>query len=127
MPAHVHAQPNPATFMSTAGTPDHYFDYHSDLWVEWKVFGSPTKLPPTVDATKLLSGPQTRWLNRRWSNGRNAVVIAGIKIRARAYGLVLADPVDWSRPISREEYEPMLRPSADLAAYITDRVTKRNP
>ena len=123
MPAWVHHQPNPATFMGTAGTPDHYFDFEKDLWVEWKIFSTDDHLPAFIHPEKLLSPAQTRWLNRRWVAGRNAVVIAGVKIRARAHGVVFASPEEWSNPLPREHYEPLLLPSADLAAYITKRVT----
>lgn len=125
VPAWVHRQPNPATFMGMSGTPDHYFDFHSDLWVEWKIFSTDDHLPAFINPTKLLSPAQTRWLNRRWDAGRNAVVVAGVKLRARAHGVVLASPDEWSTPLPREKYEPLLAPSADLAKYITERVSRR--
>ncbi len=124
IPKHVHAQPNPATFMGCAGTPDHYFDYQRDLWVEWKVLRVDDKLPKAIPEESLPSPPQRLWLARRYEAGGNAVVIVGVKLRARAWGVVLESPEQWSRRLNLSEYQPLLRPSAELAAYIVSRVTK---
>lgn len=123
IPKDIHNQPNPATFMGHSGTPDHYFDNHTDLWVEWKVLRRDNHFPAVVPEDSMPSPVQLRWLNRRYAAGGNACVIVGIKVRARAYGFVLETPEQWARPPLREWYEPRLRPSADLAAYIVQRIT----
>lgn len=124
MPSWVHDQPNPATFMGASGTPDHYFDYHTDLWVEWKVLRRDDHLPARIPKESLPTEVQQRWLRRRFEAGGNAVVIVGIKLRARAYGVVLDTPDVWERGLEKEAYEPLIVPSAELAAYITQRVTR---
>ncbi len=123
LPSWVHDQPMPATFMGASGTPDHYFDYHTDLWVEWKVMRQDNHMPARIPKESLPTEIQQRWLRRRFAAGGNVVVIVGIKLRARAYGFVLDRPEMWEGGLDRAAYEPLIVPSAELAAYITTRIT----
>lgn len=127
LPGFVHRQPMLAGMMGTAGTPDTYLDHERDLWVEWKVFpgeyASIDAMPKVVPKKSMPTGLQQDWLNRRFKAGGNACVIIGAKIRGRAQGFVLASPPEWSETPRFEHYSKLLRPSADLAQYILERVS----
>jgi len=119
----VHRQPMVATFMGCAGTPDTYFDFASDLWVEWKCLDRDDHLPSTIPETKMPNPRQRAWLTRRFNAGGNACCIVGLKLRGRAFGFVLETPAEWSSPPSLAWYQPRLRTAAELAAYILKRVS----
>lgn len=123
VPAHVHAQPMPAGALGAfPGTPDHYFDWKRDLWVEWKALNREDHLPASIPNDALPTEKQRAWLNRRFAAGGNAVVIVGVKLRSRMYGFVLESPSEWGSPGPlRAWYEPRLRSAAELAAYILER------
>lgn len=123
LPRHIHRQPMLAGMMGTAGTPDTYFDYITDLWCEWKVLPADDKLPAVVPAKSLPTVAQRDWLDRRWNAGRNAIVIVGVKLRGRAHGFVLDSPPAWSTAPLRDHYEQNLCSAADLAKYIEERVS----
>lgn len=124
VPVHVHRQPMLASMMGTAGTPDTYLDYLSDLWVEWKVLSRDDHLPANIPASALPTALQKLWLNRRYAAGGNAIVIVGCKLRGRAHGFVLQTPEEWSGIIPLpEHYTKLLRTAAELAAYITTRIS----
>lgn len=123
LPVEVHRQPMPASMLGTGGTPDTYYDFKRDLWVEYKVFRREDHLPKIIPAESMPTELQELWLTRRFNAGGNACVIVGVKIRGRAQGFVLEAPADWSRPLPREWYEPRLLPAANLAAYIHRRVS----
>lgn len=107
-----------------AGTPDTYLDYVSDLWVEWKMLPREDHLPEVVPTKSLPTDIQQQWLNRRFKNGGNAVVVVGVKIGGRAHGFVLDTPSSWCGRPTRAEYEPLLRTSADLCAYLVNRISQ---
>lgn len=123
VPKKVHAQPWPAGAPGAfPGTPDHYFDWKRDLWVEWKVLNREDHLPASIPESALPTEKQNSWLTRRYENGGNAVVIVGIKLRSRMHGFVLETPSEWGLPGPlRAWYEPRLRSAAELAAYIVER------
>jgi len=56
----------------TAGIPDSWYSGRNDLWVEWKF----AKTMPKSVLPKL-SALQKKWLNNRYSQGRNVAVIVG--------------------------------------------------
>lgn len=112
-----------AGMMGTAGTPDTYLDYKRDLWVEWKVISEDDRVPKQLHAKHLPTPAQALWLNRRWQVGGNAVVLVGIKLRGRAYGLVLATPQDWDGPALLTDPRLTMRSASELAAYLLERVS----
>lgn len=112
-----------AGMMGTSGTPDSYYDFNLDLWVEWKVLSTEDRLPNVIPQGKMPTELQRLWLDRRWRAGRNAVCIIGVKLRNRAFGIVLETPEEWREPPQREWFEPRLRSAKQLAEYITTRVT----
>lgn len=109
--------------MGCGGTPDTYYDFKRDLWVEYKVLRRDDHLPKIVPADSMPTELQKLWLDRRFKAGANACVIVGIKIRGRAHGFVLEAPDEWACPPHRTWYEPRLLPAANLAAYIHRRVS----
>jgi hypothetical protein len=120
---HIHRQPMLAGALGTAGTPDTYVDYNRDLWVEWKCLRREDYLPSVIPKEGMPTDLQKLWLNRRYAAGKNAIVIVGIKLRGRAYGFVLDSPESWSSSPRKDQYESLLCPASELAAYITRRVT----
>lgn len=112
-----------AGMMGTAGTPDSYYDFNRDLWVEWKMLKGEDRLPAVIPQDKMPTELQRLWLERRWNAGRNAVCIIGVKLRNRAYGFILESPEQWREPPSREWFEPRLRNAKQLAEYIIERVS----
>lgn len=124
MPAHIHWQPIPQTYMSAAGTPDTYVDYRSDLWVEWKFLPGEDRLPATITERHLPTPKQREWLNRRYLAGRNALVVVGIKLKNRAHGILLDAPEQWSQPIERAVYEPKIIPASQIAQFIAGLVSR---
>lgn len=119
----VHRQPILAGAYGTAGTPDTYLDYKTDLWVEWKVVAGEDYFPLTLKGKMLPTALQCAWLNRRYARGGNALCIVGFKLRGKAHGVILDTPKLWTGPVSRETYEPMLRSAVDLADYLKERVS----
>lgn len=123
MPVHVHSQPMPAGMTGALpGTPDHYFDWKRDLWVEWKALRRDDHLPTRLPADALPTEKQRLWLDRRYSAGKNALVIVGVKLNGRARGFVLENPSEWSMQPDRGWYEPRLRTPAELVEYLLDRL-----
>lgn len=122
LPKAVHCQPMIAGMTGVSGTPDTYIDYKRDLWVEWKVLPNEDRLPELIPARSLPTELQHEWLHRRYTAGKNALVIVGVKLRSRAWGFVLDSPSMWSR-LPRDRYEPLLRPAPELAAYLLEKVS----
>ncbi len=98
-----------------------------DLWVEYKSvakdFGESKNLPSILPANCLPTELQQLWLNRRFCNSGNVLVIVGIKIKSRAHGIILNDPTEWSVRQPREVYAPRLESAADIAAKLIQRLT----
>ncbi len=100
LPRTLHQQPNTGGYSST---PDRYYDGpKSDLWVEWKLL---ERLPrdgivrvlPIARVKKQpnghLSVGQYTWINRRYRNGGNAMVMVAMPDRKSI--LAFHSPVDW--------------------------------
>lgn len=123
LPKVVHRQPIPADAYGQGGTPDSYLDFQRDLWVEWKMVGGEDRLPAFLKDKMLPTALQQRWLNRRYTVGKNALVVVGFKLRGRAHGVLLTTPEEWCNPVPRETYEPRLQPAKAIAAYLLERVS----
>ncbi len=99
------------------GTPDNYYDGpKSDLWVEYKF--EPT-FPKTLDlinpkSKTRLSSLQQRWIQRRWNNGKNAIVIFGCFDGV----LILTHPKGWQEKYTKEETMPALITRKETALWI---------
>ena len=122
LPAAIHRQPMLAGEYGVAGTPDSYYDGIRDLWCEYKVIRSDDYLPSLVPTDSMPTAIQLKWLNRRYANGNNAIVMVGVKRDNRAWGFVLASPDEWTVRSARAWYEPRLMLARDLAMYIQTRV-----
>jgi hypothetical protein len=123
VPACVHRQPMPAGASGAfPGTPDSYFDYERDLWVEWKVYPEGV-LSVNTPLKALPTDKQRMWLDRRYKAGGNACVILGFKVGSRMHGVVLETPSLWHAPAAREWVRAHSLPAADLGAYIFKRVS----
>lgn len=73
------------------GTPDVWYSgTKSDLWVEYKFINKEIKHSFTAD----LSALQTRWLRKRFDEGRTVAVIVGYK----GGGFIFNMPDDWEAP-----------------------------
>lgn len=122
LPDKVYSQPMLAGGYGVAGTPDTYFDAKRDLWVEWKCLPREDYLPPVIQGKYLPTGNQRRWMARRFKAGGNVLCVIGLKLENRAHGIILTKPEQWSNPLPREVYEPMIVLAKDVAAYIASRV-----
>jgi hypothetical protein len=93
------------------GIADAYYSGRAgDLWAEYKFY---QKLPTRPFRPKL-SPHQQIWLNDRFAEGRNVVVIVGDPIQA-----ITIEHGSWVRPVTATR--PLSH--ADLAAWITEAVT----
>lgn len=124
LPADVHQQGMAAGPFSTAGTPDKYFDYKRDLWIEFKLADHHGNRGYNVggDGSCMLTDLQKRWLRRRWKTGGNACVIVGVPSN-RARGFVLETPEEWESVVSKDLFIPRLKYAPELAHYILTRVS----
>lgn len=120
LPNQVHTQSMTMASLSHSGTPDQYLDLHSDLWAEFK--WNPG-LPRVLDAGRMLSDLQKRWLYRRYAAGRNAVVVVGFPYENRNCGVVLGTPDLWTQPLTKLQYLPMILSVTGIAQVLLDRVS----
>ena len=83
------------------GVPDCYYSGNkADLWCEMKYIAD-NKLPKKEDTAiqSMLSSLQEDWLNNRFKEGRNVVVVIGSKL---GY-LIQQNPLVWNSPILKEQ------------------------
>ena len=120
LPSAVHVQSMTFAALSHNGTPDRYFDYCSDLWGEFKYANSYGS--KGYDVEKMLSGPQMRWLRRRYEAAGNCIVIVGVP-SDRYRGFILTSPAEWESRIMPEVFIPRLKYAAELAAEILERIS----
>ncbi len=120
LPPKVHSQSMTSASLTTAGTPDRYFDYLSDLWVEFKWNAG---LPRVLDTGRMLSDLQKRWLARRYEVGKNCLVIVGFPYLNKNCGVVLSTPGEWLNPIPRIQFVPMIMTIPQIADHVLSRVT----
>lgn len=109
---------------STAGTPDSYYDYKRDLWVEWKSLPGEDYFPRELKGKWMPTVKQCEWLNRRYKAGGNVIVIVGFKIKGRVHGVVLDTPKLWSNPLPEAIYRERMKSAQQLAEYIEGRVSE---
>jgi hypothetical protein len=124
LPSDVHVQSMTLASVSHTGTPDRYFDYRADLWVEFKYAKNHGRngFNIGVGPDSMLSDRQKLWLERRWKNGHNACVIVGVP-SDRTRGFVLESPDEWLSVVHKELFIPRLKYAAELAAYILSRIS----
>lgn len=126
LPAEVYQQGMAASSFGSNGTPDRYFDYKRDLWVEFKMTTTHGRNGYDVGGTdrSMLSGLQKRWLRRRWKAGPtgNACVIVGVP-SDRTRGFVLESPDEWEAIVTPDVFIPRLMFAPELANYILKRVS----
>lgn len=93
------------------GTADSWYSGDkADLWVEWKFL--PT-LPKVIYPQKLLHPLQKAWLNGRFREGRNVVVIIGC-----ADGGVVLENEAWNNEIMKQDFLEQLKSATELACFI---------
>lgn len=124
VPKKVHRQPIPQGMQSTAGTPDSYFDYISDLWVEWKSLPGEDFFPLNLKGKYQPTVKQCEWMNRRHAAGGNVIAIVGFKIKGRVCGVVLNTPELWGKPVPEKIYRDLMLTAQQLADYIEKRVSE---
>jgi hypothetical protein len=99
------------------GTPDWYYDGRfSDLWIEYKYHAGhfPKKLELcNYKARTCLTKLQHRWVNRRWDNGFNAIVMFGCK-----NGVLILTNKGWENIFTREETTANLVTRKEAAEWI---------
>lgn len=121
LPKDVHHQGMSAGGLGgTGGTPDHYYDFKRDFWVEFKVadtFGN-----AGYNIGGMLSALQTKWLNRRFEIGGNCCVIVGVPSN-KTRGFVVDHPDQWASRVHKDFFIPRLMYAPELAAYILSRVS----
>ena len=121
LPSKVHHQSFTWAALAHNGTPDHYYDLDTDLWVEYKLVKSWTG---GIDVNDLLSAAQKRWLLRRYTAGQNACVIVGIETKGRVnHALILPTPEDWLRAYTADEVSTKRVARSSIIPYILSRVT----
>lgn len=108
--------------MTTGGTPDYYYDYELDLWVEYKALSPNESLPARIPERALPTALQRLWLDRRYAAGGNALVAVGLKVKGRVHGFLLETPEQWSTRWPREWYSQRIYPAAQLAGLILRRL-----
>ena len=121
LPKDVHVQSMTMAALTTNGTPDRYLDYKRDLWVEFK-YADTSGARKGLDVGHMLSGPQKRWLRRRYTAGGNAVVIVGVP-SDHARGFILETPELWEGRVDTEYIMKNLKRAPELAAYLLSRVS----
>lgn len=93
------------------GTADSWYSGDkADLWVEWKYL--PT-LPKVIYPQKLLHPLQRAWLNGRYKEGRNVVVIIGCP----EGGVVLEDAA-WNNEIMKQDFLEQLKSATEIACFV---------
>lgn len=93
------------------GTADSWYSGDkADLWVEWKYL--PT-LPKVIYPQKLLHPLQRAWLNGRYKEGRNVVVIIGCP----EGGVVLEDAT-WNNEIMKQDFLEQLKSATEIACFV---------
>lgn len=125
LPKWVHHQSMTGSSLSHNGTPDRYFDSefegHFDLWVEFKYVNT---LPKILRPHELMSDLQKRWLHRRYTVGRNVMLVVGCQYNRRTHAAVFETPDAWLRSWPREDLYPRLFTVPDLAGHIVTRITR---
>jgi hypothetical protein len=94
----LHKQSMTKASLTTAGTPDYYYDgAFKDLWVEYKFVSSTPRdrIVGRVDDKKrgCYSTLQHRWMTRRWTTGRNVIGVIGLPDKKRA--CMQFSPCEW--------------------------------
>lgn len=95
----------------TAGIPDcWYCGPSADLWVEYKY-------SPTIGRTMLpaLTALQLAWLNARAMQGINVAVIHGTP-----QGGVVHRDWDWTKPLSKDQFNNRLINNRMIAAWLSE-------
>jgi len=100
------------------GTPDVLYEGNKDnLWIEYKWFDT---LPPLVELVdKKLSRLQQSWLRRCHGNERPCAVIVGCPS-----GGIIYPGTSWEIPIPRETFLNNVLTAQEVAAWITNQVTR---
>lgn len=100
----------------TGGVPDCWYSGDScDLWVEYKFI---PRLPSRGNVRPNLSALQLDWLNNRYREGRNVMVIVGTP-----EGGVIFRCEEWARDISAKEFNTRLVTRHALAQWIEQEVS----
>ena len=89
----------------SSGTPDVWYSGTADdLWVEYKYITKvPQKAPIIVQ--KMLTALQRKWLNDRYREGRNVIVILGTPHMSWVY-----EKLAWDWPMGIRPSELMMKP-----------------
>lgn len=103
------------------GTPDHYFDCREDLWCEWKVIRT-AHIPARIPKDALPTEKQLAWMERRYAAGGNVICVVGLKLKTKAWGVILETPRLWREGLERGEFQRRLLTSAEIAQRIASRV-----
>lgn len=123
LPREVYRQGMTMASMTTGGTPDYYYDYKRDLWVEYKALRQDDHFPRVLPEDALPTPLQRQWLNRRFAAGGNVVVAVGLKLKGRAHGILLEDPDQWSTRHPIEWYQPRVLSLQTLCDLLLKRLS----
>lgn len=101
-----------------SGTPDVYYSGRvGDLWVEYKYI---TRIPRSAEILPDLTPRQKRWLDSRYSEGRNVAVILGTPT-----GGVIYRNREWLKPLTFEALNALVVSKDEIARWIYSQVGDR--
>lgn len=102
-----------------SGVADFWFSgTGGDVWVEIKVLDLPKRDSTPVRVE--LSALQLDWLGQRFVEGRNVIVVVGVK---GSGGVVMTSPQEWARDWTKPEFEARMISVQEIAAFINDLTT----
>lgn len=94
------------------GTPDVWYSGKRDTWIEYKWINSVPKKGVLIPD---LSGLQKLWLDRRFSEGRDVLVVVGCPLGA----IIFSDPAEWNDGIAVELVTPVILSKPGYVAWLT--------
>ncbi len=102
------------------GIPDVWLSgSEQDLWMENKYL---QKLPPIIDATKLLTTLQQSWLEERYNEGRQVGVLIG-----SSEGHVFLPGLLWQDSLSRLSFLSRAKSTKNMANQLVELLGIRQP
>lgn len=93
----------------------YYSGTNGDLWIEYKYLKSLPKKTSTQIIPALRS-LQKKWLNARYSEGRNIAVIVG----SPDGSIILASPKEWTTGLTCEEFKERALTRQETADWIAE-------
>lgn len=103
------------------GTPDMYYDYRRNLWVEYKYAALPARDTTVVQVD--LSKLQDDWLSRQFNNGLEPWVIVCTHLGRTPMGVIITEPAVWRSGMPCGSFKKLLKNRRELADEIAKRVS----